>query len=172
MTSETPYLKYILESTPQTTYNPFLDHTELLHFRLKYGTANMSSLTNQESSETQPNNPVNSGGEKGVQDDPSVPTKVGDKSSSGLSSGIVDKVDLTFCILVSACMLMQRQTSAGTKNASDTSEQRSGEDVKFNTQQDPKGSSEVGTKTGSESLIDSVESSVHERGEAEHSRAD
>jgi len=50
----------------------------------------MSSLTGQESSETQPSNPVNPGATK---DDPSVPTKVGSATSaSGLSSGTVDKV--------------------------------------------------------------------------------
>lgn len=41
-----------------------------------------------------------------------------------------------------------------------------------NTKQEYEGSSSVGTKTGSESLIDSVERSVHENGEAAHSDAD
>jgi len=68
-------------------------------------------------------------------------------------------------------VLTHPQSAVGQKNASDTSEQRSGEDAKFNQQTEPKGESSVGTKTGSESLIDSVERSVHEKGEAEHSRA-
>ena len=60
-------------------------------------TANMSSLTGQESSETQPSNPVNPGATK---DDPSVPTKVGSATStSGLSSGTVDKVRSQFSAL-------------------------------------------------------------------------
>ncbi|KAJ4377596.1 hypothetical protein N0V83_000423 [Neocucurbitaria cava] len=102
----------------------------------------MSSLTGQESSETQPDNPVNPGttSDKG-QNDPSIPFKIGDKSSSspsGLSGITVDK------------------SSYGQDNASGTSEQRSGEDL----------------KSGGGSVLGSVEESVHARGEAETSRAD
>ena len=57
----------------------------------------------------------------------------------------------------------QQQTSYG-NNASGTSETRRGEDLSF--QQEGEGSGFVGKKTGSESLIDSIEGSVHERGEA------
>jgi hypothetical protein len=64
------------------------------------------------------------------------------------------------------------KTSPGTQNASGTSEQRSGEDITQNTKQKHQGTSNVGTKTGSESLIDSVEKSVHEDGEATHSGED
>ena len=65
-----------------------------------------------------------------------------------------------------------RKTSPGTHNASGTSEQRRGDDVTQNTKQEYEGTSYVGTKTGSESLIDSVEKSVHEGGEATHSGED
>jgi hypothetical protein len=57
-----------------------------------------------------------------------------------------------------------KQSSFGTQNASGTSEQRSGADLS-------QGSGDTGGKSGSESLLDSVEKSVHERGEGEHSRA-
>ncbi|CAO2647297.1 Nn.00g082190.m01.CDS01 [Neocucurbitaria sp. VM-36] len=88
----------------------------------------MSSLTSQESSETQPDNPINPG--------------TADKSSHGQD------------------------------DASGTSEQRSGEDITQSTKQESQGSGEVGKKSGGGSLMDSVEKSVHDRGEAEQSRAD
>lgn len=53
------------------------------------------------------------------------------------------------------------QTSYG-DNASGTSETRRGEDLSF--QQEGEGEGFVGKKTGSESLIDSIEGSVQERG--------
>jgi hypothetical protein len=101
---------------------------------------------------------TNLGNEKGTKDDPSVPFKVGDQSATGLSSGKVDKVH-TYCVHVFHVALADLvwQTTFGTKNASDTSEQRSGEDVKFNTQQEPKGASQVGQKTARESLIENLE---------------
>ncbi|XPT03662.1 hypothetical protein M3J09_012750 [Ascochyta lentis] len=109
----------------------------------------MSSLTAHESSESNPRNPVNEGttAAPGTGSDPAVPFLTGgDDDGSGLSSGRVDKI------------------SAGTQNAAGTSEQRSGADLS-------RGSGGVGGKSGSASLLDSVERSVHERGEGEHSRA-
>ncbi|CAA9962857.1 hypothetical protein PTMSG1_06225 [Pyrenophora teres f. maculata] len=106
----------------------------------------MSSLTGQESSNTQPQNPVNPGDEKTgtFKGDPSVPLKTGASTDpTGLSTS-VDK------------------SSYGQQNASGTSEQRRGEDVTQNTKQEYEGTSSLGIKTGSESLIDSVEKSVHE----------
>jgi hypothetical protein len=41
-----------------------------------------------------------------------------------------------------------------------------------NTKQEYEGTGTVGTKTGSECLVDSVEKSVHEDGEATHSGED
>jgi hypothetical protein len=137
----------------------------------------MSSLTSQESSETQPSNPVNPGTSTATKDDPSVPFKVGDTSSSGISGGTVDKVYLPPNLKYpwrpnnNTNLISTIQTSVSGKNASDTSEQRRGEDTTYNSQTEKKGSSSVGRKTGSESLIESIEGSVHERGEAEHSRA-
>ncbi|KAJ4993554.1 hypothetical protein SVAN01_01102 [Stagonosporopsis vannaccii] len=114
----------------------------------------MSSLTAQESSESNPKNPVNKGttSAPGTGSDPAVPFGTGAQSGSGfkggLSSGVADK------------------TSAGTQNASGTSEQRSGADLSA-----LDGGQDAGGKSASESLLDSVERSVHERGEGEHSRA-
>ncbi|KAF2246063.1 hypothetical protein BU26DRAFT_607338 [Trematosphaeria pertusa] len=117
----------------------------------------MTSLTGQESSANQPDLPINPGtttntGGKPGKDDPSVPFKVGKESSSsgGLDVGRIDKAD------------------AATSNASGTSEQRCGEDLAFQQEAGEKGY--VGPKTGSESLVESIERSVHERGEGEHSR--
>ncbi|KAJ4346791.1 uncharacterized protein N0V89_010723 [Didymosphaeria variabile] len=113
----------------------------------------MSSLTAQESSASQPDLPSNQGttAQTGPgKDDPSVPFKVGNEATRGLDASTTDK------------------TTYG-NNASGTSEARRGEDLSF--QQEEEGEGFVGKKTGSESLIDSVEGSVHERGEAEHSRA-
>lgn len=59
-----------------------------------------------------------------------------------------------------------KQSSVGAGNASGTSEQRSGADLS-----ELDGGRDKGGKSGSESLLDSVEKSVHERGEGEHSRA-
>ncbi|KAF1834104.1 hypothetical protein BDW02DRAFT_630672 [Decorospora gaudefroyi] len=116
----------------------------------------MSSLTGQESSNTQPNNPVNPGDDisGSFKGDPSVPFKTGGQSDPAGLSTSVDK------------------TSYGQENASGTSEQRRGEDVAQNMKQEYEGSSSVGTKTGSESLIDCVERSVHESGNATHSGDD
>ncbi|KAF2826835.1 hypothetical protein CC86DRAFT_21128 [Ophiobolus disseminans] len=47
--------------------------------------------------------------------------------------------------------------NVGQSNTPDTSEQRSGENIEFNQQTKPHGSSDVGGKMGSESLIDSRE---------------
>jgi hypothetical protein len=71
-----------------------------------------------------------------------------------------------------ATTCLQLQSAPGQQNASGTSEQRRGEDVTQNTKQEYEGSSSVGTKTGSESLIDSVEKSVHEGGESDRSGVD
>lgn len=61
---------------------------------------------------------------------------------------------------------MYRQTSAGTQNVLGTSETRSGANLsEFD------GGKDTGAKSGSESLLDSVEKFVHKRGEGEHSRA-
>ncbi|KAI4628259.1 hypothetical protein J4E80_002397 [Alternaria sp. BMP 0032] len=116
----------------------------------------MSSLTGQESSNTQPKNPVNpsedtAGTFKG---DPSVPFKTGQSTDPAGLSVSVDKA------------------APGQQNASGTSEQRRGEDITQNTRQEYEGSSSVGTKTGSESLIDSVERSMHEGGESDRSGVD
>ncbi|KAF3053978.1 hypothetical protein E8E11_002373 [Didymella keratinophila] len=113
----------------------------------------MSSLTAQESSESNPSNSVNKGttSAPGTGTDTAVPFGTGSKTDSGfdrgLSSGTADK------------------TSVGTQNASGTSEQRSGADLS------ELDGGDKGGKSGSESLLDSVEKSVHERGEGEHSRA-
>ncbi|KAH6881582.1 hypothetical protein BKA58DRAFT_445784 [Alternaria rosae] len=116
----------------------------------------MSSLTGQESSNTQPKNPVNpsedtSGTFKG---DPSVPFKTGQSTDPAGLSTSVDKA------------------APGQQNASGTSEERRGEDVTQNTKQEYEGSSNVGTKTGGESLIESVERSMHEGGESDRSGVD
>lgn len=56
----------------------------------------MASLTYQESSRTQPDNPINLGDKKGKKGDPDVPFKTGDTSSSGISGGAVDKAGYHF----------------------------------------------------------------------------
>ncbi|KAL1601917.1 hypothetical protein SLS59_005082 [Nothophoma quercina] len=111
----------------------------------------MSSLTAQESSESNPQNPVNKGttSAPGTGSDPAVPFGTGSKTDSGFESGLSSKAD---------------KSSVGTQNASGTSEQRSGADLS-------QGSGDTGGKSASESLLGSVEKSVHERGEGEHSRA-
>ncbi|KAF2626641.1 hypothetical protein BU25DRAFT_411613 [Macroventuria anomochaeta] len=111
----------------------------------------MSSLTAQESSESNPKNPVNEGttSAPGTGSDPAVPKGTGKTSDSGFESGLSSKGD---------------KISAGTQNASGNSEQRSGADLSQE-------GGDKGGKSGSESLLDSVEKSVHERGEGEHSRA-
>ncbi|CAN9134817.1 unnamed protein product [Alternaria alternata] len=113
----------------------------------------MSSLTGQESSNTQPRNPVNSGEDTAgtFKGDSSVPFKTGGSTDPAGLSVPADK------------------SAPGQQNASGTSEQRRGEDVTQNTKQEYEGSSSVGQKTGSESLIDSIEKSVHEGGEADRS---
>lgn len=127
----------------------------------------MSSLTAQESSANQGDLPINQGtGPKnaGSGSDPSVPFQVGDRSSKGLDVATTEKVrQMNAFYLVKASDAKQKQTSYG-NNASGTSETRRGEDLSF--QQEGEGQGFVGKKTGSESLIDSIEGSVHERGEA------
>ncbi|XP_014558809.1 hypothetical protein COCVIDRAFT_93652 [Bipolaris victoriae FI3] len=116
----------------------------------------MSSLTAQESSNTQPQNPVNPGDDTSgtFKGDPSVPFKTGGSNDRAGLSTSVDK------------------SSYSQQNASDTSEQRRGEDVTQNTKQEYEGSSDVGVNTGSESLLDSVERSVKENGQEDRSRVD
>ncbi|USP72840.1 hypothetical protein yc1106_00114 [Curvularia clavata] len=116
----------------------------------------MSSLTSQESSNTQPKNPVNPGQDTAgtFEGDGSVPFKTGGSSDPAGLSTSVDK------------------SAYGQQNASDTSEQRRGEDVTQNTRQEYEGKGDVGVKTGSESLIDSVERSVHEGVEEDRSSVD
>ncbi|KAJ4373624.1 hypothetical protein N0V86_007767 [Didymella sp. IMI 355093] len=113
----------------------------------------MSSLTAQESSESNPKNPVNEGttSAAGTGSDPAIPFGTGSKTDSGFESGLSSKAD---------------KSSVGTQNASGTSEQRSGADLS-----ELDGGRDKGGKSASESLLDSVEKSVHERGEGEHSRA-
>ncbi|KAF1967294.1 hypothetical protein BU23DRAFT_483910 [Bimuria novae-zelandiae CBS 107.79] len=113
----------------------------------------MSSLTSQEFSATQGDLPINQGTvtkDTGPDSNPSVPFKVGNKNTDELDASTTDK------------------TSFG-NNASGTSETRREEDLSF--QQDGGGPGFVGKKTSSESLIDSIEGSVHERVEGEYSRA-
>ncbi|EDU44099.1 hypothetical protein A1F94_012868 [Pyrenophora tritici-repentis] len=104
----------------------------------------MSSLTTQESSNTQPPNPANPGSSQKdtSKGDPSVPFKTG---VSTTPSGLSNSVD---------------KTSYGQQNTCGTSEQRRGEDITQNTRQEYEGTGSLGMKTGSESLIDSVERSV------------
>lgn len=64
------------------------------------------------------------------------------------------------------------QSAYGQQNASDTSEQRRGEDVTQDTRQEYEGKGDVGVKTGSESLIDGIERSVHEGDEEDRSGMD
>ncbi|KAJ4411597.1 hypothetical protein N0V91_001382 [Didymella pomorum] len=112
----------------------------------------MSSLTAQESSETQPSNPVNKGttSAPGTGTDTAGPFSTGAKRESGFDSGLSSRAD---------------KSSVRVQNASGTSEQGSGANLSELDGGDKEG------KSGSESLLDSVEKSVHERGEAEHSRA-
>lgn len=138
----------------------------------------MSSLTAQESSEANPSNPINEGttSAPGTGSDPAVPFGTGAKSDSGfdagLSSGTVDKVRFphaqyqvhVYQVHGRELLMGGVQTAAGTQNASGSSEQRSGADLS-------QGSGDTGGKSGSASVLDGVEKSVHERGEAEHSRA-
>ncbi|KAK3201015.1 hypothetical protein GRF29_213g664255 [Pseudopithomyces chartarum] len=107
----------------------------------------MSSLTAQESTANQGDLPINQGtGSKntGSGSHPSVPFRVGSEPSKGLDAATTDK------------------TSFG-NNASGTSETRRGEDLSFQQEGEGEGGGFVGKKTGSESLIDSIEGSVHER---------
>ena len=129
----------------------------------------MSSLTAQESTANQGDLPINQGtGSTNTSSgsDSSVPFKVGNEPNKGLDAATTDKVRWMTCFpsgVVRISDAKQQQTSYG-NNASGTSETRRGEDLSF--QQEGEGSGFVGKKTGSESLIDSIEGSVHERGEA------
>ncbi|KAF3003472.1 hypothetical protein E8E13_003815 [Curvularia kusanoi] len=122
----------------------------------------MSSLTTQESSQTRPSNPINPGHPSSPKkhSDPAIPFPTGGKTDSGFSRGLSSAIT--------------DKTSAGVQNASTTSEQRSGAEfsklgVEREGEERSNGDMGRSVKSASESLMQSVEGSVQERGEGVHS---
>ena len=79
-------------STLQTTPEPLSTSNQILKI---HKTDIMSSLTAQESSESNPQNPVNKGttSAPGTGSDPAVPFGTGSKTDSGFESGLSSKAD-------------------------------------------------------------------------------